>query len=985
MTSLPQTTPIRHVVLKVHSRCNLSCAYCYVYTHVDQTWRDRPQTMARPVIDRTAQRIAEHARAWRLPRVEVTLHGGEPLLAGLDTLRYAISSLKAAVAPATTVDVTVQTNGILLTDAMLQLFREQNVRVGVSLDGDSRANDRHRITARGGGSYAAVAAGLRRLNEPRYRDLFSGLLCTVDVENDPVAVYEGLLAFGPPRVDFLLPHGNWTTAPPGRHPGTTDTPYADWLSRIFDRWYDAPRYETDVRLFSSIMSLLMGGHSGTEAVGLDPVAFLVVETDGAIEQGDALKTTASGMAATGLHVERHSFDEALAQPGMRARQIGIDALCATCRSCALVRVCGGGLYAHRYDARNGFGNPTVYCPDQMKLISHIGQRLERDIQALRTRSGTVARGPAAYSLDQESLRAFGRGDSSDRLLRTLVSAQASKRRVLLRAVHDSAGRLEGNADGGLAEAWQTLLTVTRDAPDAAREVLTHPFTDAWAVRWLRSPNKLGESLPEQLSYLAGIAAAAAVRGGLAARLHARTGDGQLHVPTIGTASGLGDGVTTIETTPTALTITGPDRTVTVAAPYDQEQPGWAPTRRLVAGDVTLAVEDLDPFRSVLGHGVSARLTAADHQRLQRLFVDAWDLIDRHHPTYAARVRTCVRSLVPLAPPRSGSVSASSRDAFGCVASSIPHDAHQLALLLIHETQHLVLNGILDIVDLVHDTASTLYMAPWRADPRPAAALLHGVFAHSGVADYWRVQRGLREGSPSGLASFEFAYWLEQTLRAADEILNGDELTSLGVTLVEAVRATLRQWRQEPIAPELSNGVKDLVDAVTVRWRLANYRPDLRDVDTVARALRKGSAAAAVGGPIVLAGAPGPAPSDGLVATIVHALGAGQGRTTTPAEAAYQAGDFASAVDAYLRQVTMHADDHDAWAGLAVALGRSRHRAAAAALIARPDLVRTAYRMLGSEVTLTPSLIGALSLGAPTYPGTPTTRVRISSGEDRCRS
>ena len=42
--------------------------------------------------------------------------------------------------------------------------------------------------------------------------LFSGLLCTIDLRNDPVTMSEALAAFQPPGIDFLLPHGIWAAA-----------------------------------------------------------------------------------------------------------------------------------------------------------------------------------------------------------------------------------------------------------------------------------------------------------------------------------------------------------------------------------------------------------------------------------------------------------------------------------------------------------------------------------------------------------------------------------------------------------------------------------------------------------------------------------------------------------------------------------------------------------------------------------------------------
>jgi uncharacterized protein len=368
------------VLLKLHSRCNLACGYCYVYESIDQSWRRRPTIMSRPVIDAAASRIGEHTREWGLSTVTVILHGGEPLLAGADTIGYTVSAVRAAVPAGTKVEFTVQTNGLLLDVPMLEALRQHHVRVGISLDGDRGAHDRHRRFSHGGGSYDQVASALNILRQDRYRHLFSGLLCTIDIRNDPVSVYESLLAFEPPRMDFLLPHGNWTNPPPLRPIASQETPYGDWLVGVFDRWYDSPRYTTEVRLFSSIISLLMGGVSRTESVGLDPVDYLVVETDGSLEQADALKTVADGIAATGLDVFTHTFTDALAHEGIRARQLGLDALSDTCRSCAIVKVCGGGLYAHRYQAPDGFRHPTVYCPDQRRLITHIRDRVAADLR-----------------------------------------------------------------------------------------------------------------------------------------------------------------------------------------------------------------------------------------------------------------------------------------------------------------------------------------------------------------------------------------------------------------------------------------------------------------------------------------------------------------------------------------------------------------------------------------------------------------------------
>ena len=367
-------TPFRDVVLKVHQRCNLACDYCYVYTMADQTWRDRPRAMDRRTWRTTARRMAAHARRHDLPGMRLVLHGGEPLLLGTGRLDEVITGFRDTFPRDRRLDIQIQTNGTLLDEGVLAMFRRHGVRVGVSLDGAAAHNDSRRRHPDGRGSSATVDRGLRLLGSPEYAGGFAGLLCTIDPATDPVACFEALLAYRPPAIDLLLPHANWS------HPPQRATmSYAEWLIAVFDRWYDAPRQETSVRLFEDVMALLLGGAGRSEQVGLSPVAVVVVETDGAIELTDSLKSSYPGACATGLTVFDNDFEAALNHPGVVARQIGAAALSATCRACDLHAVCGGGHYAHRYRRPDGYRNPSVYCDALAALIRHVHRRMAADL------------------------------------------------------------------------------------------------------------------------------------------------------------------------------------------------------------------------------------------------------------------------------------------------------------------------------------------------------------------------------------------------------------------------------------------------------------------------------------------------------------------------------------------------------------------------------------------------------------------------------
>ncbi|MFH9421656.1 FxsB family cyclophane-forming radical SAM/SPASM peptide maturase [Streptomyces sp. NPDC017529] len=379
--SRPDTAvPFRQFVLKTHSRCNLACTYCYIYAGPDRSWRERPPHAPPGTVRQTALRIAEHVRAHGLRDIRVDLHGGEPLLTGPGPLLDQAAALRAALPPDCRAHLGVQTNGTLLTEPVLDALAGAGFRVGLSLDGGTPGLNRRRLDHAGRASWPAASRAARLL--ARRPDVFAGILCTIDLTSDPAGVYRSLRALGPPMLDFLLPHANWTSRPPVPPGPAGPTPYGDWLCTVFDLWWGEPGPAPRVRLFTEIIGLLLGRPSTSEAVGLSPVVALVVDTDGAIEQVDSLKSAYEGAAATGLDVFRNSFDEALDHPGMAARRLGAGGLCAQCRSCPLLTVCGGGNYAHRYRAGGtGFRNPSVYCADLERVIRHIASRLASEVRA----------------------------------------------------------------------------------------------------------------------------------------------------------------------------------------------------------------------------------------------------------------------------------------------------------------------------------------------------------------------------------------------------------------------------------------------------------------------------------------------------------------------------------------------------------------------------------------------------------------------------
>ncbi|MEU2763042.1 MULTISPECIES: radical SAM/SPASM protein FxsB, inactivated metallohydrolase extension form [unclassified Streptomyces] len=729
--------PFREFVLKVHSRCDLACDHCYVYEHADQSWLTRPKVISDEAISWTARRLAEHATTHALPSVTVILHGGEPLLAGPARLRRVCEELGSALNGIAELDLRIHTNGVQLSPRYLDLFDAFHVRVGISLDGDRAANDRHRRFADGRSSHPMVMRAVGLLREERYRHLDLGLLCTVDIHNDPVAVHDALAALGPPLVDFLLPHATWDD-PPAR-PDGSPTAYAAWLLAVFDRWSEQGR-PMPVRMFSSVLSTLSGGPSLTESLGLAPTDLVVIETDGTLEQVDSLKSAYEGAASTGFDVFRNSFDEVAAHPGVRARQLGLAGVSETCRRCPVVRSCGGGLYTHRYRSGTGFDNPSVYCHDLAALIRGIEERTTAAAES------SAVRAPDA-----------------------LLAAQQDLTRTLLAVVHDT---LDGRGGELWDEAWRLAAEVEAEesGAEALDAVLAHPYTRTWlldALEDVRAGRALTGPAAERL---ATTVAAAAVRARIDVPVPVAYRDGRLYLPTLGTAilGGPGArGTATVRVVGEGFLVRrpgdAPGAEPRVVPPH--EGPHWHPVRVLRRGAApALLLEDLDPFRDCFDVPAAGRLAPEAVDTWAHLFAEAWELLADAVPEQAAEAARTLTTVTPLA----AGGARPGRHGYGALGGAAHDVPEELALGLLSGFRRAKLRALGEVTDLYALDGTWDHRTPWGSEHVPFSRLLAETFERAGL----------------GLYDPRFLTGVPEAL---DMIENAAEVTVDGKQLIAAVR------------------------------------------------------------------------------------------------------------------------------------------------------------------------------------------------------
>jgi len=226
-------------------------------------------------------------------------------------------------------------------------------------------------------------------------------------------------------------------------------------------------------------------------------------------------------------------------------------------------------------------------------------------------------------------------------------------------------------------------------------------------------------------------------------------------------------------------------------------PGWRELRPVTAGSFRILVDDLDPFRMPATYGTPAgRLTPPQVAELRATMNAAWPVLP---PASAVEIAAIVRVIVPYQAPGSGLVSTSSPQAFGTVAMSRQPDPYTCAETLVHETQHLKLCALLDLVALTRPDDGQRYYAPWRTDPRPASGLLQGAYAFLGVSGFWRAQRGVApDPAVRERAAAEFARWRDGAALVVDTLLGSGQLTGPGHVFAQEMAGVLDRWQREPV-------------------------------------------------------------------------------------------------------------------------------------------------------------------------------------------
>jgi uncharacterized protein len=370
--------PFAFILVKLASRCNIKCTYCYWFR--DAMVYEKPAVLTPEAEDAFCARLEEHIREFSLPFFLLVFHGGEPLLFPKRRFDAFLKKLRAVEErTGCMIKRGITTNGILVDEEWIKLFREHDVSVTVSLDGPAEINDKFRVGFKGEGTLAQTLRGLKMLQSA---GLEPGLISVCNPGTDPEAVLEFVVGeLGYTHFDILPPDATHADKPPA---------IDEYFIRLFDVWFDKYAAQgVSIDTLDAMIRGLVGQLSLSDTIGLGPIDTVTLMPDGALEPLDVLRIAGYGSTASKTHVNTNAIKDVQNDPVWHEAYEASTNLNETCQTCEFLDACGGGHLAQRWSTERRFDNPSVYCESWKRILGHMWSRIAPTL--------TVAVEPAAQA------------------------------------------------------------------------------------------------------------------------------------------------------------------------------------------------------------------------------------------------------------------------------------------------------------------------------------------------------------------------------------------------------------------------------------------------------------------------------------------------------------------------------------------------------------------------------------------------------------
>ncbi|MCP3941035.1 MAG: radical SAM protein [Desulfobacteraceae bacterium] len=363
-----------NAIMKITRNCNLACEYCH----------DRLPGKSNMPFEQLALAIDRILSIKNTKSFRFIWHGGEPLLAGIDFFRKAVTVQQYFKNPEQDLKNYLQTNGTLLTRKVLDFLEEFDFIVGVSLDGPEKLHDVQRPSLKKKPTFSRI---MKIIEELQRRDIPHGVITVLTSKSMEITPREFLLFYQENEIFDIcfLP----VRADCGLKGETLEGKrYYEFMKELFDEWLllDDPRMR--IRELGDMLLLSMGlPGSMCSSSGSCVCGTYSIESDGSVFHCD--KYTRDDYYCFG-NLSALDFNQ-LSQTTKAVELKHLDmSLPEVCKFCEWQKHCAGGC-SHDRLVENRLAREDGVC-HMHSTLKHIRKRTRnhpkveeyvRQAQALR--------------------------------------------------------------------------------------------------------------------------------------------------------------------------------------------------------------------------------------------------------------------------------------------------------------------------------------------------------------------------------------------------------------------------------------------------------------------------------------------------------------------------------------------------------------------------------------------------------------------------
>ncbi len=337
------------------SKCNLKCKYCFYLDSSSYRYTADFGIMDFETVDNIIKQIV----SLNPKHINIGFQGGEPLLAGSDYFEYFIDKFNAANTNNIRVSYMLQTNGTIINDKFIKIFKENNFLIGLSIDGPMKLHDKNRILVNDEKTHTKVLETLQIFKD---NNIAFNVLCVVtkDHAKNAEKVYNYFKKLNLKYLQFI-PCLDPVDSKKQNYSLSSDD-YFMFLDETYKLWLKdlKDNNPVSIRYFDNMVWLLKG--KLPESCDMRGICSIqnIIEADGSVYPCDFYCFDDKKIGNINENSFEQMFNHEISQEFINSSKVLND----KCRTCPYINLCRGGCTRMR-----DTNKLNVFCGSYYKFFN----------------------------------------------------------------------------------------------------------------------------------------------------------------------------------------------------------------------------------------------------------------------------------------------------------------------------------------------------------------------------------------------------------------------------------------------------------------------------------------------------------------------------------------------------------------------------------------------------------------------------------------